>query len=282
MARELERQAALLSAILQGDAGAAVATGLRGVMPGEAPASVAQGLQAYRGNAIALAGRALSGAFPQLASLLGEQFASLAWSFWRACPPASGDLGEWGAGLPDFLLRSADEALADMATLEWALHRAERAADAVLEAASLGLLHGDPGSLRLDFRPGLVLLALSDEALSLLATHRCWLHAVREGRPAVLVWRKDWRGRATQLQAAEAAFMRSALAGDSLEAALAVSRAVDGEGWDFTAFLQQALQEQWLRAVLPLDAGDGREESHDEDPEESAAPSGRQRLPRRP
>ena len=58
MARELERQAALLSALLQGDAGAAVATGLRGVMPGEAPASVAQGLQAYRDNAIALARRA--------------------------------------------------------------------------------------------------------------------------------------------------------------------------------------------------------------------------------
>lgn len=282
MATELERQAALLTAILRGDATAAAAAGLRGVMPGEAQASVAQGLQAYRGNAIALAERALSGAFPQLASLLGQQFASLAWSFWRASPPACGDLGEWGAALPDYLGRSADEALADMASLEWALHRAERAADAVLEASSLGLLHGDPCSLRLAFRPGLVLLAVSDEALSLLAAHRCWLQAVREGLPAVLVWRKDWRGRATQLQAAEAAFMRSALAGDSLEAALAASRAADGEGWDFTAFLQQALQEQWLRAVLPLEVGSAREESNDHDSEESAAPSGRQRLPRRP
>ncbi|HLO94333.1 MAG TPA: hypothetical protein VK195_08445, partial [Burkholderiaceae bacterium] len=91
----------------------------------------------------------------------------------------------------------------------------------------------------------------------------------------VLVWRKDWRGRATQLQAASAAFMRSALAGESLEAALAASQAADDEGLDFTSFLQQALQEQWLRAVLPLEAVDGHEESDDEHPDESAAPPGR-------
>ena len=206
------------------------------------------------------------------AALLGRQFGSLAWSFWKACPPACGDLGEWGAALPDFLRRSADDALADMAALEWALHQAERAPDAVLDVASLALLEGDARALGLALRPGLLLLTVCDEALSLLATHRAWLHPLRQGAAAVLVWRKDWRGRATQLKAAEAAFMRSALAGDSLETALAASGQADDEGLDFTAFLQQALREQWLMAVLPLEAEGGNKDRNDEHPEESPAP----------
>lgn len=272
MPTDIERQASLLQAILQGDAGSLTALGLRGVLPGEAPAAVQQGLLAYRGNAIALSERALAGAFPQLAALLGRQFGSLAWSFWKACPPTCGDLGEWGAALPDFLRRTADDALADLATLEWTLHQAERAPDAVLDAPSLALLQGAPQSLRLALRPGVALLSLCDEALSLLESHRCWLHPVKQGAPAVLVWRKEWRGRATQLQAAEAALMRSALAGDSLETALAASGQADDEGLDFTAFLQQALREQWLMAVRPLEAEGGIEERNDEHPEESPAP----------
>ncbi|HLO93216.1 MAG TPA: DNA-binding domain-containing protein, partial [Burkholderiaceae bacterium] len=172
MSREAERQAALLAAILHGRA---LPAGLRGVLPappsGDEEVARQQGLQAYRGNAIALSERALSGAFPLLASLLGAQFGSLAWTFWRRCPPACGDLGEWGAALPDFLRQEAGDALAELAALEWALHRAERAADAVLDAPSLGLLHGDPRSLRLALRPGLCLLTMSDEALSLTAGH---------------------------------------------------------------------------------------------------------------
>jgi len=272
MPSDIERQAALLKAILQGDSGSLAALGLRGVLPGEAQAAVQEGLLAYRGNVIALSERALAGAFPHLAALLGRQFGSLAWTFWKASPPTCGDLGEWGAALPDFLRRTADDALADLATLEWALHQAERAPDAVLDAPSLALLQGEPQALRLALRPGLALLSLSDEALSLLAPHRAWLHPPRQGAPAVLVWRKDWRGRATQLQAAEAAFMRSALAGDSLEAALAASVQADDEGVDFTAFLQQALREQWLMAVRPLEAEGGKEENNDEHPEEAPAP----------
>jgi len=282
MPTDMDRQTALLRALLQREGvgtddveSSLAALGLRGVRDAGSQPPLQQGLQAYRGNAIALAERALASAFPQLAGLLGTQFGSLAWSFWKACPPDRGDLGEWGAALPAFLRRSADDALAEMATLEWALHQTERAADAALDAASLARLHGDPRQLRLALRPGMAVLAMSDEALSLLASHRAWLHPVKAGLPAVLVWRKDWRGRATQLQAAEAAFMRSVLAGDSLETALAASQVHEGQGLDFTVFLQQALQEQWLMAVLPLEAGDGSEEFDNEHPEATPAPPGR-------
>lgn len=366
-ASEQQRQAALLKALLGRDPGAAPAhipvdprggvspdpdashaatlhgLGLRGVLgaaahggadhcPVKTPGpALAAGLQAYQGNAIALSARALAGAFPHLALLLGLQFASLAWAFWRQCPPVGGDLGTWGTALPAFLRETADEALAGVAAFEWALHEAERAADAVLDADSLNRLHGDPAELGLAFRPGLVLLALSPETIEALEGHRAWCtlsvftphepsgrqaggvqaapHAPptsseavekaadqsvaeaqeKQGPLAVLVWRKDWRGQATQLRAAPAAFMRSALAGHSLEAALAVSTGLPDGGapapaedpWDFTVFLHQALHEQWLTAVLPLDAAGGAKETHDVHLDESAAPPGRHGLPRR-
>lgn len=266
------------------------------------------GLRAYRGNAVALSERALAGAFPHLAAQLGAQFASLAWTFWCRCPPAVGDLGAWGGALPDFLRETADDTLAGVAAFEWALHQVERAPDAALDTASLSLLNGDPAALGLVLRPGLVVLELSEATLMALAGHRAWLSpaqldAVGAERPdgtgsdqsssqassqasndggrlkaevpggaseAVLVWRKDWRGRATHLRAAEAVFMRSALAGDSIETALSnsasasvVNAARAGEVWDFTVFLQQALQEQWLLAVRRLDAANGEEECND-------------------
>lgn len=285
MSPEARRQAGLLRAILGGDTHGLRRLGLRGVLPGPEDAALAQGLQAYRGNAIALAERALAGAYPHLSGLLGERFASLAWSFWRRHPPNGGDLGAWGGALPDFLRETADAGLSGVAALEWALHQAERAPDAALDAASLQGLHGDPRSLGLAFRPGLTLLSLPAQALPLLGSHRAWLDPALGESRAVLVWRKDWRGRATQLQAATAAFMRSALAGDSLEAALeaaaAEAEAAGTEDLDFTAFLHQALQEQWLMAVRPLGAQGGDEECNDVHPDDPAAPPERERLPRR-
>lgn len=294
------------------------------------PFDLDAGLQAYRGNAVALSERALAGAFPHLAARLGVPFASLAWAFWRRCPPGVGDLGAWGAALPDFLRETADDTLAGIAAFEWALHQAERATDATLDAASLGLLNGDPAELGLVLRPGLVLLELPDAALAALDGHRAWLTpqqrepaAVAHEAPAddaaglagrsrttgdsgrattpVLVWRKDWRGRATHLEAAAAAFMRSALAGASIETALSHSEAAQavpearaGEFWDFTVFLHQALQDQWLMAVRRLDAAHGEEDCNDgsefnahpdPDPDagtHTAASAVEQRLPHEP
>lgn len=324
MRTELARQSALLKALLGRESAdevrqALVELGLRSVQAGEPgnghagagaqdpSPDLEAGLQAYRSNAIALSERALAGAFPYLAERLGRQFASLAWAFWRHAPPAVGDLGAWGAALPDFLRETADETLAGVAAFEWALHCAERAADASLDAASLALLNGDPAVLGLVFRPGLVLLELPAAAIEALAGHRAWLpgppqepepaaaaapmapalEPVADGPKAcdagkcgtgeapqastpVLVWRKDWRGRATHLEAAAAAFMRSALAGDSIETALssstsaqAVPEARAGAFWDFTVFLHQALQDQWLMAVRRLDAAHGEEECND-------------------
>ncbi|MFG6413383.1 putative DNA-binding domain-containing protein [Roseateles sp. DC23W] len=207
---------------------------------GEAPAGVVggeRGLAAYRHNLRALARQALAVPFTRLQDALGDhEFSLLAWSFWRADPPVSGDLAEWGGELACFLIDRAgeDSGLPDLARLDWALHLAERAADAELDAPSLNMLGTTaPEGLRLQLRPGVTLLAQ------------------REG--AVLVWREDWRGRFQALTAADAAFMSAVLGGLSLAAALQVALEVKGSGaesdFDFGAWLQAALQNAWLQGV---------------------------------
>lgn len=198
-----------------------------------------RGLAAYRNNVRALSDQALAVAFPRLREALGEDdFAVLAWSFWRAHPPTCGDLGQWGGDLAGFLIARAgeDSGLPDIARLDWALHEAERAADMALDALSLNLMGTQPPQqLRLLLRPGVAVLAQRDGP---------WL-----------VWRDGWRGAARRLPAAEAAFVQAVLHEATLADALAAA-AVKGCGaetdFDFGAWLQAALQKAWLQGVRVL------------------------------
>lgn len=195
-----------------------------------------RGLAAYRNNLRALSAQALAVPFARLRDELGEdEFATLAWTFWRHHPPERGDLGQWGGVLEDFLIERAGEAsgLPDLARLDWALHRAERAADAELDAASLNLLGtAPPGELWLQLRPGVALLAQRDGP--------------------VIVWRQGWRGESQRLTAGEAAFLRAVLGGVNLADALE-GPGVKGCGaeadFDFGAWLQAALRNAWLQGV---------------------------------
>lgn len=196
-----------------------------------------RGLAAYRNNQRVLAAQALAVPYTRLREALGEgEFAVMAWSFWRTHPPAGGDLGEWGGALASFLVERAgeDSGLPDLARLDWAVHRADRAANAELDALSLNLLGtATPEELWLQLRPGVAVLAQRDGA--------------------VLVWRAGWRGQSQGLPAPDAAFMRAVLGGTSLAAALETAAAVKGFGaetdFDFGAWLQSALQNAWLQAV---------------------------------
>jgi hypothetical protein len=206
---------------------------------GDAPAGLTgaeRGLAAYRNNLKALSAQALAVPFTRLREALGdEDFAALAWTFWRAHPPERGDLAQWGGALATFLVERAGEAsgLPDLARLDWALHEAERAEDGELDAGSLALLgHMPPERLWLQLRPGVALL---DQ------------HA-----GPVLVWRQAWRGESCGLSGAEAAFTRALLDGEPLADALAQA-AVKGSAaetdFDFSAWLQAALQNAWLQGV---------------------------------
>ena len=226
----------------------------------------ARGLEAYRANAQAVADRALAAAFGTVQALVGaEDFSHIACEFWRAHPPTRGDMGEWGGAFPAFLAAhralAAWPYLADCARLDLALHRNERAADAVLDAASLGLLESaDPARLQLLLVPGCELL---ESAWPIATIHRAHhvapdesdaafaevRGAIAQGRgEAVWVVREGWRATAQALDAPTCRWLRAVLAGASIDAALVAA----GDDFEFAAWLTTALQHQWLQGLVIL------------------------------
>lgn len=221
------------------------------------------GLRAYRGNGRALAERALAAAFPTVAELVGsEAFAGLARAFWQQHPPADGDIATHGAALPEFIAADAQLAglpyLADVARLDWAVHRSEVAADADV-AAGAGLDHlaaDHAADCTLRLRPGTVVLPSDWPIVTLWQAHRSQApdrfepvrEALAQGRAeAALVHRDGWRVAVQGLDTAAAQFTAAVLAGQALGAALDQA----GEAFAFDQWLLQALQQHWLLAVLP-------------------------------
>lgn len=208
-------------------------------VPGLAPLAgieggVERGLQAYRINAQALAAQSLAIVYPRVLEELGPSFDAMAWAFWRAAPPARGDLGEWGGALAGFLAEQdgMDAALVELAALEWACHEAERARDAELDTGSLALLsQTPPDRLGLRLRPGVRLLEMRDGAM--------------------LVWRRDWRATSRAIDATTAALMRALQGGRTLATALDAANVLDAD-FDFAAWLQAALGEGWLEAAFAI------------------------------
>jgi hypothetical protein len=251
---EAERQRRLMAQLLAARADAA------GLPTRESGARALRGLQAYRANADASAARALGAAFPTVHALVGdEDFEQLAREFWRAAPPQRGDLGEWGAGFADWLGEHPQLTdwpyLGDCARLDWALHACERAADDAFDAASMVRL-GDtePEFLRLELVASLALVESRWPIGMILDAHRrgddTAFETVRQAiaqstAESVLVARRGWRGEASVVDAATAAWTRALLGGASLAAALAAA----GDTFDFTAWLTQAIQSGWVKGI---------------------------------
>ncbi len=253
---EAQRQRELLAAVASGGVGTLV---LR-----ESGARAARGLEAYRANAESIAERALAAAFATVQAMLGaEDFARLAREFWHARPPEHGDLGEWGEALPQWIEAHIGLAnwpwLADTARLDFALHRNERAADAVADLASLNRLEStDPAELRIVLMPGTELI---ESRWPLVRIHRAHqlegdaaTAAFAEVREAIadlrgeaaFVVRQGWRGVVHSLDAPTARWTGELLAGADLSSAL--QRA--GEAFDFTTWLGRAVGEGWLKGVV--------------------------------
>src|SRR4051812_29625274 len=95
----------------------------------------AERLNIYRNTYKMALTNALRLCYPAVHRLVGEEFfAAVAQDFIAASPPCSASLDEYGAAFPDFLARIPSAAalpyLADVARLDWAVHRALHAADA--------------------------------------------------------------------------------------------------------------------------------------------------------
>lgn len=243
MSAEGARQQQLLQALWRGDE-----AGLAG-----------PGLQAYRANAGAAAERALAAACPTVQQLVGDEaFAAIARRLWQQHPPLRGDLAQWGGALPAFLAADAalqdEPCLADVARVDLAVHRAEMAADAALDPASLARLgEHEPEALWLRLAPGAALTVSIYPVAQIWQAHRRdgddRFDAVRAAFAAgigdvAFVWRHGWRGDVARLDAAETPFMQALLRGLSLGAALDAAADLD-----FNTWLQRALQLQWLADV---------------------------------
>jgi hypothetical protein len=226
----------------------------------ESGARALRGLQAYRANADASAARALGSAFPTVRTMVGdEDFEQLAREFWRAAPPERGDLGEWGAGFAAWLAEHPQLGdwpyLGDSARLDWAMHGCERALDNTFDAESLARLGDtDPEHLFLELAPHVSLVMASWPIGMILAAHRSGddaaFEAVRaaiaaQQGEAVLVARQGWRAEAVAIDAGTAAWTQQLLSGASLASAMASC----GEGFDFAAWLTQAIQSGWVKGI---------------------------------
>jgi hypothetical protein len=219
----------------------------------------ARGLKAYQSNGHALAQRALVAAYPVVSQLLGDDsFGDLARALWHAHPPACGDIACWGGGLPDFVrdnLQLADEPyLADVARVEWSLHRCATAADAVLRPETLALLGTEePDALYLQLALGvsmvrsdwpvasIVLAHQPDSGISLAEAGR----QLREGvAQDVLVWRQGLRPRLRQTVTGEADFVNQLCQGSAFGHALDAAPGLDIQRW-----LTDAVQSGLLLAM---------------------------------
>lgn len=218
-----------------------------------------RGLAAYRANAGAAAERALAAAYPTLQQLVGEEsLAAIARALWQRHPPVRGDLALWGEALPAWLADAEDlrdePYLADVARVDWAVHRAEMAPDATLDPALLQHLAGeDAERARLVLAPGAALLVSPHPVATIWQAHRRSgddrFAAVRtafdEGRgECAFVWRRGWRGDVAVVDAAEAAFVQALLDDLPLGAALDAAPSLDFEAW-----LTRALAAQWLAHI---------------------------------
>lgn len=265
--REAERQQQLLRALWRRDADAPLAAWTQGD-----PVATARGLSAYRGNAAAIAERALAAAYPTLQQLLGaDSFESLARALWHRHPPLRGDLAFWGQELAAFVEADAQLAgepyLADVARLEWAVHRIEHAADAPVVPDGLSLLASeDPAALALQFHAGATLLASRWPVVRVWLAHRepeaGRMAAVRAAFAAsegdcAWIWRDGWRATVQAVDGPTERFLGRLLDGTSLGAALDDA----GEAFDFAAWLAEAVAHRWLVGVRSI-AGATTEAGH--------------------
>jgi hypothetical protein len=258
--REAARQQQLLRTLWRRDAQSSLDAWLR-----ETGERAMQGVAAYRGNAAAIAERALAAAYPTVQQLLGDEpFAQLAQALWHHAPPQRGDLACWGDALPEWVARDAQLAdepyLADVARVDWAVHAIEHAADVEAVPAGLALLAAcDPAQLRLRWRAGVTLVASRWPVVTIWQAHQRRdddrFAPVRAALAAgsaehALIARSGWRAQVEALDGGDAAFTAASLRGATLDQALDDA----GAAFSFERWLQRALADRWLQAVERIDA----------------------------
>jgi len=241
-------QAAFAAALTARDAAAADVAVLQG-----SAARARRRLAFYRGNVQASAHKALRNAYPVCERLVGDPFfEGMAHAYAAAHPSASGDLNEYGAGLPGFIRGFTPAAslpyLPDVATLEWHVHRAHYAADhPPLDLRELSrLAPGRFGELRAVLHPACALVRTAAPAVSIWRAHQPGSDGrfavdVDAGPERALVHRPAWRVEVAALDAAPHAFLAACEGGATLTVAMHAARAYED------AFALETYLAGWVR-----------------------------------
>ena len=210
-------------------------TGALGIFVGE-PEQVRNRFGIYRGNTTANAAKALGAAYPVIVKIVGAEFFSgLAREYKSRFPPVNGDLNEYGASFAAFLagFPPAGEMpyLADVARLEWQVHRAHYAADsAPFDPARLASVSPEHQlQLRPRPHPACHILHSAYPLARLWEVHQDTFSGEFEvdfsqGPAHALVFRPRFRVEVAQIGDAEAAFLAAAFDGETLETALAAAQ----------------------------------------------------------
>lgn len=200
---------------------------------------VGKRLGIYRGNTLGNATRAIEAAYPVVGKIVGAEFFSgLARQYRSRYPSQDGDLNEYGESFAVFLADFPPAAqlpyLADVARLEWQVHRAHYAADpAPFDPARLAALtHGQQLQLRLRLHPACSILHSAYPLARIWQVHQDSCSDAFDvdfstGATHALVFRPRFRVEVAQTGDAEAAFLSAALDGLTLETALAAALSRD-------------------------------------------------------
>ena len=212
-------------------------------------------LAIYRHHVLATLTGALLSIYPVVCRLVDERFfAYAADRFVRRHPPEGPCLVEYGAALPEFLASFAPcrhlAYLPDVARLEWAIHAAQHAADAVpLATASLGDVDPDRvGDLVFRFDPSAALVASPWPVETIWRAHQAGdvaPIAVDGAGQRVQVWRRGDDVSVCPLTAPVHAFRQALLEGRRLADAVAAATGTD-PAFDVAASLHALFRESIL------------------------------------
>ena len=222
-----------------------------GLFAGDDDALIERRLAIYRGNVVGAAAKALAAAYPVIEQIVGEEFFfGLARAHLRECPSTSGNLYDLGEHFAAFLARFEPARefpyLADLARVEWAVHRAGLAADAGrIDMRQLAALPAARQAL-LCWRvaPGTAIIASTHPVVRLWTLHQegnerefsvDWQQA-----ETALVARHGLAVSVAAIAAAHAAFIDALIESRPLEAVAEAAFAVD-PAFDFQGALANAI-----------------------------------------
>jgi hypothetical protein len=211
---------------------------------------IEQRLAIYRANVAAAATKALGAAYPVLQQVVGDEFFhGLARAYQRVVPSTSGDLYDYGGAFAGFIAEFPHTQslpyLPDLARLEWAVHRAYGAADAPTwdQQALAQVEPGRQAALHFNWAAGTAIVESSTFPIA-----RIWMihQPGFDGefsvdwwiRESALVAREGLRVLVRALDAGEAAFIASSLAGAALGPCAEQALAAD-PGFDLGHLLGQ-------------------------------------------